>query len=414
MIKNENYLKYLTSNVLPNPNVAPAVKGEGIYFWDAEGNKYMDFASQTLNLLLGQCHPEIVKAVVEQAQTLTFISSRFGSVSYYEACQFLVELAPEEHTRVNIKMCDGSDANETGLKIAKKFTGKSGIISFNKAHTGQTTQTLNVRGYDRNPSTLNGSVENVIFVNPPKCQEKGDWKETIKEIKQIIQSNSNIAGILLDPIMANAGLLVTEETGEYLKAVEQICNEDGILLILDENQSFGWVPGYFAASYYNISPDVITLGKGLSGGHPLAGVLVKEKLKDILGYNEADFTNGGHPISCAASKATLTVLKNEDFEIPNKELYFKKKSQQLMENTDIKVKHRGVGLIHSLEIAHYEDPQKNIELAKEIYEMCLAKGMFLRLYKHCIIIKPPIIVTYEQIDELYDVLARAFEGMGSL
>lgn len=408
MIKTTNYIDYLTSNILPNPDVSPVNKGEGIYFWDTSGNKYLDFSSQTLNLLLGQCHPAVVEAVVEQAKSLTFVSSRFGAMSYYEACKLLVELAPPTHTKVNIKMCDGSDANETGIKIAKKYTGKSGIVSFYKGHTGQTTQTLNVRGYGRDPKTLHGTKEDVVFINPPKCKEKGDWIESINELYQVVQSNKNIAGILLDPIMVNGGLLVTEDTHKYLQAVEKICNENGIVFILDENQSFGWLPNYFAAVHFGISPDVITLGKGLSAGHPLAGVLVTEKMKDVLSYNEADFTNGGHPISCAAAKATLTALKTEDFDISGKENYICKKIKELGERTNIKIIHRGVGLIHCIQIEHSKDQQTNIKLAKDIYDECLENGIFLRLYNDCLIIKPPIIVTYEQIDELFSILTSAF------
>ncbi|MEK5071619.1 class-III pyridoxal-phosphate-dependent aminotransferase [Sporosarcina sp. FSL K6-1508] len=407
MIKNANYVDYLTSNVHPSLDASPVEKGEGMYFWDISGKKFLDFSSQTLNLLLGQCHPAVVDAVVKQAKSLTYVSSRFGSTSYYEACKLLVELAPPLHTRVNIKMCDGSDANETGIKIAKKFTGKSGIISFYKGHTGQTTQTLNIRGYGRDPKTLRGSNEDVIFVNPPKCEQDGDWKDTIKEIRDAVTFNKNIACILLDPIMTNAGLLVNQQTKEYLQEVQQICSEEGIVFILDENQSFGWVPSYFATTYFDISPDVITLGKGLSGGHPLAGVLVKEHLKDVLSYNEADFTNGGHPISCAATKATLTTLKNEDFDISGKENYIFKKMNYLISKTAINIKHRGVGLIHSLEIINTTDQQVNEELAKSIYDDCLLNGIFLRLYNNCLIIKPPIIVNYEQIDELFGVLETA-------
>lgn len=408
MIKTADYMNFLTSNILPDPNVSPVEKGEGIYFWDTSGKKYTDFSSQTLNLLLGQCYPSIVEAVVEQAKSLTFVSSRFGSLSYYETCKLLVELAPPEYTKANIKMCDGSDANETGIKIAKKFTGKSGIISFYKSHTGQTTQTLNVRGYGRDPKTLNGSKENVFFVNPPECQVKGDWRNTIDEILTVINSNDDIAGILLDSIMANAGLLVSEETNSYLKEIENICKEKGIVFILDENQSFGWVPKYFAAAYYDISPDVITLGKGLSAGHPLAGVLVKETLKDVLSYNEADFTNGGHPISCAASRATLTTLKNVDFDIEKKGEYIKEKIHTLKDKTNINIKHRGIGLIHSIEIVKYLNEEENSRFAKLIYEECLENGVFLRLYNNCLIIKPPIIVNYDQIDEFFKTLVNIF------
>jgi len=314
----KHYSQYLTSNTLPIGNSLPIAKGEGIYFWDCDGKKYIDFSSQTLNLLLGQCHPAIVDAVVDQAKTLTFASSRFGTVQYFKTVEKIAEIAPSGLKRVNIKMCDGSDANETSVKIARKYTGKTGIISFHNAHTGQTTQTIQLRGYGRDPRTLAGNTEDVVFVHTPKYKVKGDYKDTLKEISRVIKHHGNIAAILVDPIMVNAGVLVTDETKSYLQALNSIANEYSVLFILDENQSFGWVPNLFAAKYFELSPDIITLGKGLSGGHPLAGVLVTEKLKDVLDYNEADFTNGGHALSCAAAYATLSILQSVDFHIEEK------------------------------------------------------------------------------------------------
>jgi 4-aminobutyrate aminotransferase-like enzyme len=406
-----NASNHLTTNTLPNSTVSPIARGKGLYFWDENGKKYMDFSSQTLNLLLGQCYEPIVKEVINQARNLTCVSSRFGSQSYFETVKLLIELAPEGFTRVNIKMCDGSDANETGVKVAKKYTGKSGIISFYRAHTGQTTQTLQLRGYGRNPKTLKGSKENVHFVNPPECKTDGDYMNTIREIQTILNNHDDIGCLLLDPIMANAGVLVNSETPKFLREIQTICERNNILFVLDENQSFGWVPEIFASKHFNISPDVITLGKGLSGGHPLAGVLVKEKFCDVLDYNEADFTNGGHPLSCAASKATLKELLEKNFSIDIKQEYISNKLIELKKISKVKFKTRGVGLIHSIEIFDSND-QPSPEIASHIYNQLFDKGMFLRLYNQNIIIKPPIIVSLEEINILFDAIYPVFQQEG--
>ncbi|WP_027085484.1 aspartate aminotransferase family protein [Cohnella panacarvi] len=407
MLKTSSYLEYLANNTWPDPSLGPAVKGEGIYFWDTEGNRFADYSSQTLNVLLGQCHPAIVAAVVEQARTLTYISSRFSSVSFLEASKLIVELAPKHLTKVNIKMCDGSDANEAALKIAKKFTGKSGIISYNGGHTGQTTQTIHIRGYARDYNTLLGTTEDVVFIDPPSCDEPSSFLRSLEQLHDAISKHGNIAAVFVDPIMANAGVLVDENTGTYLKEIQRYCRENDILFIIDENQSFGWMPGIFATNYYGIEPDIVTLGKGLSAGHPLAGVLLHDKLKAVLDYNEADFTNGGHPISCAAAVATLTTLKSEEFDILGKESEMIKRLEKLKNISKVPIRTRGVGLIHSIVIS-VGSKEENLSTTKGIYNRLLRKGAFFRLYENRIVIKPPIIITYEQIEELFAILEECF------
>jgi len=396
----------LTKNTKPAQNTVPIVKGKGIYFWDEQGKEYMDFASSTLNLLLGQCYPPVLETVIKQVHTLTYASSRFSTRAYLDAAAKIIEIAPEGFNNVNIKMCDGSDANETGVKIARKYTGKPCIISFNHGHTGQSTQTIQLRGYERDPKLLSGSKEDVIFINPPKCKKAGDYLDTIKELEEVIKNNNNIAGLLLDPIMVNAGVLVTDDTRNYLHEVNKLCEDNNIIFILDENQSYGWLDGYFATNYFGIRPDVITLGKGLAAGYPLAGVLVKNYLKDVLDYNEADFTNGGNPISCVAAYECVNTLLTKNFEINKKEKYIKEKIFKLIGNSNIPMETRGVGLIHCIQICGDDDFINNAQ-AEEIFNLCLEGGLFLRRYQNKLILKPSIIVEYLEIDKAFEIIMQS-------
>lgn len=407
VIKERNYF---TDNTLPAEGTFSIKKGEGIYFWDTNEKKYIDFSSQTLNLLLGQCHPNITKAVIDQAMTLTYASSRFGSLTYLNAVSKLKEILPEEYTGINIKMCDGSDANETAIKIARKYTGKSGIISFTHGHTGQTTQTIQLRGYERNLEILRGNLENVVFINPPKSLGKGDYQVTLQELKSITDNNNDIAAILVDPVMVNAGVLVTEETKLYLQKLQEICIEKKIIFILDENQTFGWLGEIFAASYFDISPDIITLGKGIAAGYPLAGVAVKEHLKTVLSYNEADFTNGGHPISCAAMIACITELQSQDLRVDFKGEYLLNKITHLKKKSEISFNHRWLGLIHCIEFDN-GDEKEDLEIATKIYEGCLKKGLFLRKYNNKLVLKPSIIITESEMDKAFEIIYSEFRDL---
>jgi len=313
-------------------------------------------------------------------------------------------------THINLKLCDGSDANETAVKIARKHTGRPTIISFKHGHTGQTTQTIQLRGYHRDPKLLIGNTEDVIFVDPPECADPTDYAGTVEELERIIRNRSSIAGILMDPMMVNAGVRVNEGTRSYLRQVEQLCRKAGIIFILDENQSFGWLEGIFATNYFGLNPDILTLGKGLAGGYPLAGVIVRESLKDVLSYNEADFTNGGNPTSCAAAYACMDTLQRIDFAIGSKMKCVTEKIQHIRSCSPIQFVHRGVGLIHCLEITEGGHAESK-RIADQLYRACLQNGLFLRQYGNKLIIKPPIIVTYDEIDTAFQILYRQFAGV---
>ncbi|MFC3788581.1 aminotransferase class III-fold pyridoxal phosphate-dependent enzyme [Paenibacillus sp. GCM10012307] len=403
----EKYSKYLAKNTWPNLHTQPIKKGEGVYFWDTDDKRFMDFSSQTLNLLLGQCHPEIVAAIQHQAATLTYASSRFSSLPYLQAAEALVSIAPPGFNKVNIKMCDGSDANEAAIKTAKKYTKKTGIVSFIMGHTGQTTQTIQLRGYMRDPEIFLGNTEDVIFVDWPEFREPNDYVPVLNIIERKIEDHGNVAAILIDPMMVNAGVLVGDSTANFLKGIQSICKENGCLFILDENQSFGWLPGLFAANYYNVSPDIITMGKGLSAGHPLSGILIKDELDGVLNYNDADFTHGGHALSCAAAVACINELKKTDFKINPKWELISRKLLEIKRNVKINFIYRGTGLVHGISIEE-GDSNLNKEIANSIFNHCIDQGVFFRLFENKIVVKPPIIVTEEQINEALDILSAAF------
>ena len=395
---------YLAKNTLPHVGTTPAVRGDGIKFYDANGKQYYDFSSQTLNLLLGKCHPSIVKAIREQAGRISYASSRFGTDVYFEAVELLHSIAPNPESKVNIKMCDGSDANETAIKTARKYTNKPGIISFYKMHTGQTTQTINIRGYGRDERTLIGTTDQVYFVNPPKCKDLMDYLDTLEEIEEIAK-REKIGGLILDPLMVNGGLLVNKNTREYLRAIQTICKNYNMIFILDENQTFGWFPTLFASKYWDIDPDIITLGKGLSGGNPLAGVIIKDYLDGVLDYNEADFTNGGNPLCCAATIATINTLLNTNFKIMEKEKIFTEGFSVIKEKFS-NVNVRGIGIIWCLDLS---DIESDNNLTSSIYKVMLDRGIFLRQYGNKLIFKPPVIVTEEEIRMVMLKLRKVME-----
>ena len=400
-----NYKNYLAKNTYPNSNGSPIISGHGIDFEDENGKEYKDFSSQTLNLLLGQTPTNVVEAVIESMKKVSYASSRFSTKIYVETAGYLNEISPIQPNRVNIKMCDGSDANETAIKTARKYTGKPGIISFVGMHTGQTTETINIRGYARDERTLIGTTEAVYFVTPP--HDKEDVFNSLAQLNELF-FKEEIAGVLLDPLLLNAGLLIFDGVIEYYKEIEKICKNNNALFILDENQTFGWFDNIFFAKEYGLSPDIITLGKGLTAGIlPLAGVIIKEYLDGVLDYNEADFTNGGNPSCCMACKQTITELKNNDFQIEEKSKIISERLE-ILESFNPKIQVRGIGIIWSFDFINLD---KTGQKTKILFEKLLDHGLFLRQYGKVLIMKPPVIVTKK---ELEDALNLIIEQIGEI
>lgn len=399
----EEWPMFLTRNTSPSRDVASLAKGSGVWFWDANGKRYLDLASQTLNLLLGQCHPLVTEKVIQQARELTFASSRFSSKAYLQLARKLVSIAPEGLIKVNLKLTDGSDANETAIKIARKWTNKGTIVVPTLSHVGQTAQALHFTGY-RGRGMLKGSKEAVIFSPSPYCfrcplAQTPDRcnVECASEIERIVSKNRDIAAVFIDPVMVNAGVLAFSRSREYLTQISELCRHNKIILIVDEIQTFGWIDSFFACCFYSVSPDIITLGKGLSAGYPLAACLMKPEL-DILAYNEADFTHGGHPLCCAAALACLEVLEQEERpQIGVKAEFLRERLASVKKEYPILADIRNLGLIFGLEFTK-SDNSPDPTTASKVFKETLAKGVFCRIYGNVIVLKPPIIISKEELE----------------
>lgn len=398
------YNTFLTRNTYPNKNLNPIVEGNGLKFKDANGKEYIDFCSQTLNLLFGHCPSIIIENVIKSLRKVSYGSSRFGTQVYLETAEYLNNISPISPSRVNLKMCDGSDANETAIKTAKKYTGKAGVISFNGMHTGQTTQTINIRGYARDKKLLLGTSEEVYFIDPPTKEE--EFALTLNKIEKLI-STQDIACLIIDPLFINSGLLFFKEIVHYLKNIEKICHDKGVIFIIDENQTFGWFDDIFFSKEYNLNPDIITLGKGITAGIlPLAGVIIKEYLDGILDYNEADFTNGGNPSCCMACLQTLFALNSQDYNLKEKGKIFEIKLKEMKERFP-QILFRGVGIIWCLDFSKID--KEGSEKTTRVFNKLLEEGLFLRQYVNKLIIKPPIIIKKEEIIVSLDKIMKIME-----
>jgi 4-aminobutyrate aminotransferase-like enzyme len=378
----------------------PLKKGLGIEVWDVDDKKYYDLSSQTLNLAVGHCHPEVVNAIISQANELHFASGRFSHNKMYEFAQTLISYCPKGFDRVHARLCNGTDAVETAIKLARKYTGKDKIAVLPNAWHGESMATLSssTAFFERKDITVNPGY---VFAS-----EKNGENPLSNLINLIYNRNSEIAAALIDPLMISNGMpLGFSELKIGLNNLKEACNANNVVLIFDEIQTFGgWLDGHlFAVDFFDVTPDLIVLAKALGAGLPLAALIFKSKFDGVIMYNEAEFTSGGQPIACAAALAGLSVFeKNRTFV---KELGMFLKDNLVLELVKKGIIARNLGLFCIIDLSSTEEAEM---VARELY----LNGVFIRNSKNKLFIKLAIVTKKEQLGTIIPIILKTFYQKG--
>ncbi len=274
------------------------VRGEGCYVWDADGNRYLDFYGGHCVTALGHCPPRVVNAIQRQSKQLLFYSNVVYSDVRARAAKLLSEMAPLHR----IFFCNsGTEAIETALKIARKSTGRSGIISTMNGFHGRTLGSLAATW---NPSYRDPFKE--VLAPTHYFAKFGD----LASVEAILSDNDDIAAILIEPIQSIGGIV--EASTDYYVGLRKICDEYNILLIFDEIQTGVGRTGTFSISeQLGLIPDMITLAKSLGSGIPVGAVLLSDSLSDEVQYGDQGSTFGGGMIAMSAVTATLEAIHEE-------------------------------------------------------------------------------------------------------
>jgi len=363
-------------------------RGEGVWVWDVAGKRYMDCLSAYSAVNQGHCHPEIVKALTEQAGKLSLTSRAFRndqlSLFYKELCELT-------NSHKVLPMNSGAEAVETAIKTVRKWGYKTKGIAENKAEiivcdNNFHGRTITIISFSSDPGARDGFGP---FTPGFKSIPFGDataLKNTITE---------NTIAFMVEPIQGEAGVIIPPDG--YLKDVRQICDENNIVLILDEIQTgLGRTGKLLAEEHEGIEADMTLIGKALSGGlYPVSAVLSNTEIMDVLNPGEHGSTFGGNPLACAVARAALKVLIKERM-IENSAAmgdYFLKELKTL-KNPLIK-EIRGRGLMIGLEfILEKTDARKYCEQLKDNGVLCK------ETHKNIIRFAPPLVVTKENIDYL--------------
>ncbi len=281
-------------DVYPLYNVTP-VKAEGVYVWDENDTKYLDFYGGHGVISIGHSHPYYVKSLSEQLTKIGFYSNSIVNPLQQELAHKLGKLSGCEN--YNLFLCNsGAEANENALKMASFETGKSRIISFDNAFHGRTSAAVVVTD---NPS-----------INAPLNLQQKVTFLPLNDIEMVIHEigKGDVAAVIIEGIQGVGGL--DEGTTEFFQQLQEICNKNNVLLILDEVQSgYGRSGKFFAFQHHNIQPDIITTAKGMGNGFPIGGVLIADKIKAKYGMLGTTF--GGNHLACAAGISVLDVMEKE-------------------------------------------------------------------------------------------------------
>lgn len=389
--------RYGAHNYHPLPVVLS--KGEGVYVWDVEGKKYFDFLSAYSAVNQGHCHPKIVKALTDQAQTLTLTSRAFynDTLGVYE--KFVAEYFGFDKV---LPMNTGAEAVETAIKVARKWGYEKKGVAENQAQIivceqnfhGRTTTIISFSS-DPDANTNFGPFT-PGFIRIPY----NDLEALEAAAKQ-----PNVIGFLVEPIQGEAGVYVPNDG--YLSGAKAICEKNGILFIADEVQTgIARTGKLLAVDHENVKPDILILGKAISGGvYPVSAVFANDEIMMVIKPGQHGSTFGGNPLAAKVAMAALEVVQDEKLAENAERLgnLFREKMNEIIEKTDLIVKVRGKGLLNAIIV-------NDTEQSKTAWNLCveLKNNGLLAKPTHGNIIRfaPPLVMTEEQLLECVAIIEK--------
>ena len=395
-------------------------RGEGVYLYDFEGRKYLDFVAGIATMNLGHCHPAVVEAICDQAQTLIHSACHVGYMEpYVEMLEALKAIAPGDlqHGK-GILVNSGSEAVETGIKLARYVTDRSMILAFTDSFHGRTMGALALTAssplYRQRLTGLLAGVYHTPYPYCYRCPLKHESPETcglaclnlVEKALQTVVPPDDLAGIVVEPIAGEGGYIVPPDG--FLQGLREICDRHGALLIADEVQTgLGRTGKMFAVEHWGVVPDVICLAKALGGGLPLGAVLARADLMDAWPPAAQGTTFGGNPIACRAGMANLRIIQEADLMAHAVEVgdsiqgRFRRAREELPIIGDV----RGKGLMVAVELIN-ADGSPASEISKAVIADCSnpkemgGDGIVLtKCGASSLRFAPPLIITREQAGE---------------
>ena len=362
----------------------------GSYIYDTNNKKYLDFVAGVSACALGHQHPRVNEAIKNQLDKYSHVMvyGEYAQHPAVEYCKLLVSLLPPELNKIYL-VNSGTEACEGALKLVRRVTGRSQLISCHNAYHGNTMGSMSVMGFEERKQIFRPLIPDVDFI-------------TFNNEADLQKITSKTAGVILESIQGGAGFI--QPTNDFLLKVKQRCEAVGALLIVDEIQpGFGRTGKLFGFENYNVIPDVVIIGKGMGGGMPVGGFIANEKHMDLLSHDPKlghITTFGGHPVIAAACLATLQEITETD--LIQQTLVKEKLFRELLVHPLIEeIRGKGLMLVAMT---------KNSEITNQVIFKCQDKGLILfwLLFEGCAIrITPPLTITEAEIKEGCAIILEA-------
>lgn len=409
-------------------------RAKGVYFWDVEERRYLDFNSMTMCVNIGHGDERVIRAMQEQAAELPYAAPGMTTKIRALASKAVAEVTPRQALTKVLFTLGGADANENAIKLARGYTGRHKILARYRSYHGATAGAMAATGDPRRvawePDLMPGVVH---FLDPyryrstfhrtnPDIPEQEFAQDYLNHLEEIIryEGPETIAAILMESVTGTNGIIVPPEG--YMQGVRALCDQYGIVMIVDEVMSgFGRTGKWFAVEHWEVVPDLITMAKGLTSAYaPLGAVAMKPEIASAFDDRvfESGLTYTSHPISLAAAVANIQILR-EDKLVEHAATMGPVLNRMLM---DLGEAHPSVGEVRSIGLFGILELVKDRKTKEPmapwngsspemiaLKKYCLDHGLFLYTHWHTVLIIPPLIITEEQLKEGLHVLDKALE-----
>src|SRR2546428_12690177 len=406
----------------------PVAGGEGRYFWGYDGKRYLDFASQLVNVSIGHQHPKIVAAIKEQADKLCTIGPPMATEARSTLARLLAEVPPGD-LQMSFFTNGGAEANENAVKLARWYTGRPKFIARYRSYHGATAGAILTPGNPRRGPAEPGIPGVVRMLDPytyrcpaghpdpcPVCTGAPHLEEILQ-----YEGAHTVAAVILETITGTNGIIVPPDG--YLQAIREVCNRYGILLICDEVMAgFGRTGEWFGVDNWDVVPDILTVAKGINSGYvPLGAMIVRKPIADWVRdkYFAGGLTYSGHPLTCASAVASIEAFKEEGIVENSAEMggVFAAALRGLQERHPSIGDVRGLGCFWGIELVKNRatrEPLVPFNATGEVFapvgrvsKAALERGLYLMTHWNVIMVCPPLTITREEIEEGIGILDEA-------
>ena len=414
--------------------------GEGAWFWDETGRKYLDFSSQLVNVNIGHQHPKLIAAIKEYADRLCTISPIHANDARSEAARLICELAPGDLNMVFFTN-GGAEATENAIRMARVHTGRHKVLSAYRSYHGGTAAAIQLTGDPRRWGSEPSTTGIIKFWGPYPYRSQfysaSDSEESERALQHLedvimVEGANNIAAIVLESVVGTNGILVPPPG--YLQGVRDICDRTGIVMICDEVMSgFGRCGEWFAVDHWNVAPDLICFAKGVNSGYlPLGGVIISDRISETFRQKPypGGLTYSGHPLACASAVASINIFKEEKIVENARHLGADIIGPELEK---LKAKHpsvgdvRGLGVFWAIELVRDRETREPLvpfnasgpaaQPMADLAAACKAKNLWPFTHFNRLHVVPPLVISDQEmrdglaiIDEALDVADAFYTG----